>query len=136
MYIYHYLQKYYHEMNHIMNKQTKIVLAVLAVFVVGMTMSIAFADPVSAAKYKGKKSITVKVKDGKRTVKVKCKYKSNKYSSSYSGKKGNYIVDVWKGPNQSPVYKGWNTIAKNIKTHKVCNRLGHKKPITTVRLHY
>ena len=111
---------------------TKITIAVLAIFVIGMTLSVAAADPVSAVKYKGKKTITVKIKDGKKTVKVKCKYKSG----SYSGKKGKYIADVWKGPKQSPVYKGWNTVAKNTKTFKVCNKLGHKKPVTTVRLKY
>ena len=58
-----------------MNKHTKIAICVLAVFVVGMTLSVAFAEPVSAKKYKNKKSITVKIKDGKKTIKVKCKYK-------------------------------------------------------------
>lgn len=37
-----------------MNKQTKIILAVLAIFIVGMTLSVAFAEPASAVKYKGK----------------------------------------------------------------------------------
>ena len=118
-----------------MNKLTKITIAILILFVIGMTISVSFADPVSAGKYKGKKSLTVKVKDGKKTVKVKCKYKSG-YGGSYSGKKGKYIVDVWKGPKQSKIYNGWNTVAKNIKTHKVCNMLGHKKPVTKVRLRY
>ena len=113
-----------------MKKITKITIAVLAIFVIGMTISVAFADPVSAAKYKGKKSLTVTIKDGKKKIKVKCKYKSG----SYSGKKGKYIATVWKGPKQSPVYKGWNTVAKNTKTFKVCNKLGHKKPVTKVRL--
>lgn len=116
-----------------MNKQTKIVLAVLAIFIVGMTLSVAFAEPVNAKKYKGKKSITVTIKDGKKKVKVKCKYKRS--TDSYSGKKGKYIATVWKGPSQSPVYKGWNTVAKNTKTWKVCNKLGHKKPVTKVRLY-
>ena len=116
-----------------MKKITKITIAVLAIFVIGMTISVAFADPVSAAKYKGKKSLTVTIKDGKKKIKVKCKYKSG-YGGSYSGKKGKYIVDVWKGPKQSPCYNGWNTVAKNTKTFKVCNKLGHKKPVTKVRL--
>ena len=115
-----------------MNKLTKITIAVLAIFVIGMTISVAFADPASAAKYKGKKSMTVTVKDGKKTVKVKCKYRSS--TGDYFGKKGKYIVTVWKGPKESQVYNGWNTIAKNIKTFKVCNKLGHKKPVTKVRL--
>lgn len=118
-----------------MNKLTKITIAVLAIFVIGMTISLAFAEPASAAKYKGKKSITVKVKDGRKTVKVKCKYKKG-YGGSYQGHKGKYYVDVWKGPKQSPIYNGWNTQAKNIKTHKSCNMLGHKKPVTKVRLRY
>lgn len=118
-----------------MNKLTKITIVILTIFVIGMTISVAVADPVSAVKYKGKKSMTVTIKDGKKTVKVKCKYKSG-YGGSYSGKKGKYIVDVWKGPKQSPVYNGWNTVAKNIKTHKVCERVGHKKPVTKVRLTY
>ena len=37
-----------------MNKKTKIVIAVLAIFVVGMTLSVAFAEPVNAKKYKNK----------------------------------------------------------------------------------
>ncbi|MEE3490839.1 MAG: hypothetical protein VZR10_08220 [Methanobrevibacter sp.] len=118
-----------------MKKITKITIALLAIFVIGMTISMAFADPVSAAKYKGKKSITVKVKDGKKTIKVKCRYKSG-YGGSYHGQKGKYIVDVWKGPKQSPIYNGWNTQAKNLKTHKACNMLGHKKPVTTLKLRY
>ena len=56
-----------------MNKLTKITIAVLAIFVIGMTLSVAFAEPASAVKYKGKKSITVTIKDGKKKVKVKCK---------------------------------------------------------------
>ena len=115
-----------------MNKQTKLILAVLAVFVIGMTMSLAFADPVSAAKYKGKNSITVKVKDGKKTVKIKCKYKSG----YYYGKKGKYFAEIWKGPSQSPVYKGWNSKAVRTGVYKSCERVGHKTPITTLRLHY
>ena len=119
-----------------MNRQTKIALIILIIFAVGMTISVAVAEPVSAAKYKGKKSMTVTVKDGKKTIKIKCKYKSG-YGGSYSGKKGHYVAYVWKGPKQSPIYNGWNTVAKNLKKYKVCNKLGHKKPVTTVRLrHY
>lgn len=115
-----------------MNKQTKIILAVLAIFIVGMTLSVAFAEPASAVKYKGKKSMTVTVKDGKKKIKIKCKYKRS--TGDYSGKKGKYIANVWKGPSQSPVFKGWNTVAKNTKTWKVGNKYGHKKPVTKVRL--
>ncbi len=88
--------------------------------------------PVNANKYKGKKSLTVTIKDGKKKVKVKCKYKRS--TGDYQGKKGKYIATVWKGPSQSPVFKGWNTVAKNTKTWKVCNKYGYKKPVTKVRL--
>jgi len=115
-----------------MNKQTKIVIAVLAIFIVGMTLSVAFAEPAHAKKYKGKKSITVTIKDGKKKVKVKCKYKRS--TGDYQGKKGKYIATIWKGPNQSAAFRGWNTVAKNTKTWKVCNKYGHKKPVTKVRL--
>ena len=60
-----------------MDKHTKIVLCILAIFIVGMTLIVAFAEPVNAKKYKNKNSITVKVKDGKKTIKVKCKYKKS-----------------------------------------------------------
>ena len=46
-----------------MNRQTKIVLAILAIFIVGMTLSVTFAEPAHAKKYKGKKSLTVTIKD-------------------------------------------------------------------------
>ncbi len=73
------------------------------------------------------------MKDGKKTVKIKCRYKSS--TDCYSGKKkGKYIATVWKGPSQSPIYHGWNTVAKNTKTWKVANKLGHKKPVTKVKL--
>ena len=42
------------ELSDNMDKQTKVLVAILAIFVIGMTMSVAFADPVSATKYKGK----------------------------------------------------------------------------------
>jgi len=41
----------------IMNKNTKIVICVLAILVVGMTLSVAFAEPVNAKKYKNKKAL-------------------------------------------------------------------------------
>ena len=115
-----------------MKKITKITLVVLTVFVIGMTMGMAFADPVSATKYKGKKSLTVNVKDGKKNIKIKCKYKSK--AKAYEGKKGKYTVTVWKGPSQSPNYKGWNTQAKNTKNWKVGSKLGKNKPVTSIRI--
>ena len=40
-----------------MNKRTKILICVLAIFIVGMTLSVAFAEPVEAKKYKNKKVV-------------------------------------------------------------------------------
>ena len=71
-----------------MNKHTKIAICVLAIFIVGMTLSVAFAEPVNAKKYKNKNNITVKVKDGKKTIKVKCKYKKS-YKQYLGSKKKN-----------------------------------------------
>ena len=48
----------------IMNKQTKIMLVVLAIFVVGMTLGVAVAEPVSAKKFK-KSGYKWKIKDSK-----------------------------------------------------------------------
>ena len=70
-----------------MNKHTKIVICVLAIFIVGMTLSVAFAEPVNAKKYKNKKSITVKIKDGKKTIKVKCKYTAKHIAYMFAMKK-------------------------------------------------
>lgn len=96
---YYTLEIYIYVTSDVMKKITKITMVVFLVFVIGMTISMAFAEPASAARYKGKKSLTVTIKDGRKTVKVKCKYKRG-YGGSYSGKKGKYIVDVWKGQNK------------------------------------
>ncbi|MBP3791233.1 MAG: hypothetical protein ILA26_04305 [Methanobrevibacter sp.] len=126
-----------------MNKQTKIVLAVLAIFIVGMTLSVAFAEPAHAKKYKNKKSITVKVKDGKKTIKVKCKYK--KGYKSYLGHKykngKRYDVSVFYEKKNGMQFgkKGWWTSATNggmedwAKTGAEHNR---HHPVTKVKLHH
>lgn len=100
-----------------MNKHTKIALCVLAIFIVGMTLSVAFAEPVNAKKYKHKKKITVKVKDGKKTIKVKCKYKKSlkqylghKYKN---GKRYDVCVCYEYKDGMQGGKKGWWTDATN-----------------------
>ena len=124
-----------------MNKHTKIALAVLAVFIVGMTLSVAFAEPVSAHKYKNKNSITVKVKDGKKTIKVKCKYKKS-YKQYLGHKKKNGInYDVYvcyeKKNGMQNGKKGWWTGGTNAGMEdyaKIGTKYNKYHPVTTIRL--
>lgn len=126
-----------------MNKQTKIAIAVLAIFIVGMTLSVAFAEPVNAKKYKNKKSITVKVKDGKKTIKVKCKYKKSYKQYLGHKKKNGKRYDVWicyeKKNGMQCGKKGWWTSATNGGMEDYAKYdYKHNKyhPVTTVKLHY
>ncbi|WP_295611861.1 hypothetical protein [uncultured Methanobrevibacter sp.] len=125
-----------------MNKRTKILICVLAMFIVGMTLSVAFAEPVEAKKYKNKKSITVKVKDNKKTVKVKCNYNNghkqylgHKYQN---GKRYDVCINYEKKNGMQQGKKGWWTSATNggmsdnAKTGSVHN---YKYPVTSVKLH-
>ena len=126
----------------IMNKHTKIAICVLAVFIVGMTLSVAFAEPVSAKKYKNKKSITVKIKDGKKTIKVKCKYKKGykqylgskkKYGKTYSV----YVCYEKKNGMQNGK-KGWWTVGSNggmSDWAKFDSGYNKYHPITKLKLH-
>lgn len=124
-----------------MNKHTKIALAVLAVFIVGMTLSVAFAEPVNAHKYKNKNCITVKVKDGKKTIKVKCKYKkSYKQYLGHKKKNGkNYDVYVCyeKKNGMQNGKKGWWTGGTNAGMEdyaKTGTKYNKYHPVTTIRL--
>lgn len=66
-----------------MKKTTKIVLCVLAIFIVGVSLGVAFTDPVEATKYENKDNITVEIKDNEKTVNVTCNY--NDSHSQYLG---------------------------------------------------
>ena len=46
-----------------MKKQTKIMIGILAVFVVAVTMSVAFAEPASAKTFKSQEGYTWEIKD-------------------------------------------------------------------------
>ena len=54
-----------------MKNKKIVILIVLFIFDIGMLCAV---DTVSAKKYKGKNSIALKIKDGKKKVKLKCKY--------------------------------------------------------------
>lgn len=57
-----------------MNKQNKLLIGVLAIFIVGMTLGVAFAEPVDA------KPIA-KIKKAKSYYTAKFKYKGHKYTA-------------------------------------------------------
>lgn len=126
-----------------MKNRTKILIVILAIFIVGMTLSIAFAEPIEAKKYKNKSTITVKVKDGKKVIKIKCKYKKgykqylgHKYKN---GKRYDVFVCYEKKNGMQMGKKGWWTSATNGGMEDFA-KVGYKHnkyhPITTVRLHY
>jgi hypothetical protein len=119
----------------IMNKNTKIVICVLAILVVGMTLSVAFAEPVNAKKYKNKKSLSVTIKDSKKTIKVKTKYKK-----SYQ----QYLGHKYQNGKRYDVYicydhkYGWVSGATNggMSNHaKFANKHNKHHPITRLTLH-
>ena len=105
-------------------------------------------NTVSAKQYKNKKSITLKIKDGKKTIKLKCKY--DKELQQYTGlkimknKKSQYSAWIsyakTKYSSQSGK-KGWNTaVYKDDLTRKHGD--GYKtgygnnkyRPITKIKL--
>lgn len=49
----------------IMKRQTKILIGVLAIFIVGMTLGAAFSEPVEAKKFKSPSGYKWKIKDSK-----------------------------------------------------------------------
>jgi hypothetical protein len=126
-----------------MNRQKKILICVLAIFIVGMTVSVAFAEPVEAKKYKNKKCITVKVKDGKKTIKVKCKYKKSygQYLGSKKkyGKRYDVCVCYEKKNGMQMGKKGWWTDATNggmEDNAKYAYKHNKNHPVTKIKLHY
>lgn len=124
-----------------MNKKILLLAIVLSVFVVGMVCAFA-AEPVHATQYKHKKSITVKVKDGKKTVKVKCKYKKGykQYlgSKKKNGKKYSVYVAYEHKNGMQQGKKGWWTVATNagMSNHaKTGSSYNKHHPVTKVTLH-
>ena len=62
-----------------MKRQTKILIGVLAIFIVGMTLGVAFADPVDAKTFKGKSKYKWKISNAKwNKMKKKAKKEASK----------------------------------------------------------
>ena len=124
-----------------MNKRVLLLAIVLSVFLVGMLCAFA-VEPVEAHKYKNKKSIKVKVKDGRKKVRVKCKYKrslqqyvGHKYKN---GKRYDVcICHEYKNGMQGGK-KGWWTDASNGGMEDYA-KTGYKHnkyhPVTKITLH-
>ena len=97
-----------------MNRHAKILLFVLAIFIVGMTLSVAFADPVDAKTFKGKSKYKWKIKNSKwKKMKKQAKkqYKKfRKYGSSMPGYSKAVKVTVHKSGHK---YKGTAYAVKN-----------------------
>ena len=123
-----------------MNKKILLLAVVVSIFVVGMVCAFA-AEPVHAAQYKHKKSITVKVKDGKKTIKVKCNYKKayKQYlgTKKAHGKKYSVYVCYEHKNGMQNGKKGWWTGAMNgsiSKSTKNIVKYNKKHPVTTIKL--
>lgn len=99
-----------------MNKLTKLTIAVLTIFIIGMTLSVAFADPVNAKTFKGKSKYKWKIKNSKwKKMKKKAKkeYKwLHKHGSGLPGYSKGVKVTVKKGGHK---YKGTAYAVKNSK---------------------
>jgi len=99
-----------------MNKQTKILIVILAIFIVGMTLSVAFADSVNAKTFKGKSKYKWKIKTSKwNKMKKKAKKEHKwfkKHGSGMPGYSKGVKVTVKKGGHK---YKGIAYAVKNSK---------------------
>ena len=99
-----------------MNKQTRILIGVLSIFIVGMTLGIAFAEPVDAKTFKSHSGHKWKIKDN--TWKKMKKQANKQYNwfkkqgSSYPGYSKGVKVTVTKNGHK---YKGTAFAVKNSK---------------------
>lgn len=97
-----------------MNKNTKIMIGVLAIFIVGMTLGVAFAEPVDAKTFKSPSGYKWKIKDSK-WKKMKKQAKKNykkmrKYGSSLPGYSNSVKVKVTKNGHK---YTGYAMAIQN-----------------------
>ena len=97
-----------------MNKQTKVLIGVLAIFIVGMTLGVAFAEPVDAKTFKSPSGYKWKIKNSK-WAKMKKKAKNEykwfkKHGSSHPGYSNAVKVTVTKNGHK---YKGTAFAVKN-----------------------
>ena len=102
-----------------MNKHTKIAICVLAVFIVGMTLSVAFAEPEVKCKYKKgyKQYLGSKKKYGKTYSVYVCYEKKN---GMQNGKKG------WWTSGSNDGLSDWA---------KIDTRYNKHHPVTKLKLH-
>ena len=100
-------------------------------------------NKVIKGKYKNKNVIVVKVNDGKKIIKVKCKYK--KSLEQYLGEKKKngkryYVNVVYEARNGMQMdKKGWWTIGHYSKKHSKSqydSRHDLHRPVTKLKLHY
>lgn len=100
------------------------------------------AKTVKNGKYGNVNTITVTIKDGKKTIKVKCYYKSNHkqylgHTYKY-GKKYSVYVAYEKRDGMQCGKKGWHTVATNAgmsDNAKIGSGYNKYRPITKVTLH-
>lgn len=129
-----------------MKKARIILILILIIFITGMICSM---NTVSAKQYKNKKSITLKIKDGKKTIKLKCKY--DKELQQYTGikimknKKSQYYAWIsYAKTKYSSQFgkKGWNTAVfkddltrKHAEEYKTGLGINKYRPITKIKLY-
>lgn len=124
-----------------MNRSTKIIIFVLAIFFIGVSIGVVFAEPVEATKYKNMDNITVEINDDEKTVNVICNYnESYKQYIGHTYQNGKrYDVTIFYEYKDGMQHgkKGWWTSATdggmsdNAKTDSKHNT---DYPITTLRL--
>ena len=97
-----------------MNRHTKLLIGVLAIFIVGMTLGVAFAEPVDAKTFKSPSGYKWKIKDSKwKKMKNKAKkeYKwFKKHGSFHPGYSNGVKVTVTKNGHK---YTGTAYAVKN-----------------------
>lgn len=124
-----------------MNKTTKIVLGILAIFIVGVSIGVAFANPVEATKYQNKDNITVEVKDNEKTVNVTCNYNDSLKQylghAYQNGKTYSVIIFYEYKDGMQHGKKGWWTSASDAgmsDNARTDNKHNNDHPITTLKL--
>ena len=99
-----------------MNKETTQLIAVLTIFIVGMTLGVAFADPVDAKTFKGKSKYKWTIKTSKWNKMKKNAKKQYKWFKKHGSGRPGYSygvkVKVTKGGHK---YKGTAYAVKNSK---------------------
>lgn len=124
-----------------MNKSTKVVLCVLAILIAGVSLGVAFAEPVGATKYKNMDNITVEIEDNEKTVNVTCNYNDslNQYLGHTYQNGKRYSVSIFYEYRDGMQHgkKGWWTSASDAgmsDNAKTDNKYNNDHPITKLKL--